>query len=252
MPNKRVSEYDPYAPIERLVLSCSTSKIATTLHKVGVCQLFGPVVSQKSFLVCTIVFLGKSWLHPVARCRFTFLLYHCCTCVNEHRVSSPFAGAKRYAQTCGRDGTVLEFCVDPCDTCNKACSGGSSSSSHVQKMLTSVYANRVAHSLLSASGLKGFTVNRTTPRFVCKNVRTLPWRWEELLSDFDALCSEENSGPGIRLSNFFWKEEVGRWTVFSALSGWVSGFSGLLYYLSRDELHPLLGVRPRGGDTSAV
>ena len=35
--------------------------------------------------------------------------------------------------------------------------------------------------------------------------------------------------------------KVGRWTVFSALSGWVSGSSGLLYCLSRDELHPLLG-----------
>ena len=34
---------------------------------------------------------------------------------------------------------------------------------------------------------------------------------------------------------------MGRWTVFSALSGWVSGSSGLLYCLSRDELHPLLG-----------
>ena len=39
---------------------------------------------------------------------------------------------------------------------------------------------------------------------------------------------------------------MGRWTVFSALSGWVSGSSGLLYCLSRDELHPLL-LAPRRG-----
>eukprot|EP00976_Prorocentrum_cordatum_P020081 407151-Prorocentrum_minimum.AAC.2 len=38
-----------------------------------------------------------------------------------------------------------------------------------------------------------------------------------------ALCSDENSGPGIRLRNFFVERgggKVGRWTVFSALSGW--------------------------------
>eukprot|EP00976_Prorocentrum_cordatum_P115888 1196078-Prorocentrum_minimum.AAC.12 len=49
---------------------------------------------------------------------------------------------------------------------------------------------------------------------------------------------------GIRLRTFFVERgggRVGRWTVFSALIGWVSGSSGLLYCLSRDELHPLLG-----------
>eukprot|EP00976_Prorocentrum_cordatum_P088219 1187221-Prorocentrum_minimum.AAC.4 len=73
-----------------------------------------------------------------------------------------------------------------------------------------------------------------------------------------ALCSEESSGPGIRLRNFFaWREVVGwgRWTVFCASSQWMcfSGSSGLLVYcLSRDVLHPRCWVAPLRGHKRCV
>eukprot|EP00976_Prorocentrum_cordatum_P115885 1196078-Prorocentrum_minimum.AAC.9 len=64
-----------------------------------------------------------------------------------------------------------------------------------------------------------------------------------------SLKTSPNNSPGIRLRNFFVERgggKVGRWTVFSALSGWVLGSSGLLYCLSPDELHPLLGAPAAG------